>query len=118
MKTRTTAKFACKVLCSSIVAALICCAILLSGCDEGRNYPYETNLIDSHGNGGWVLFDAAPENYDKGHTIALEEQAKVRVTGPAVAGRTSDTKLFPVTVLSGKNAGRNGWVISTALEQQ
>ena len=102
----------------AVLAALFCVAALLSGCGQDRSVPYEATLVDSGGNGGWVLFDSAPENYEKGHTFALEEEAKVTVTGSTVTGRFGASKLVPVTVRSGKFTGRTGWLISTALGQQ
>jgi len=87
--------------------------LVLAGCNSG--VPYEITLADSHGNGGWVLFDSAPESYEKGRTTALEEGAKVKVTGSAVDGLFGAIKLYPVTVLSGKYAGHAGWVASAAL---
>jgi len=85
------------------------------GHSDTKHIPYDATLVDSQGNGGWMLFDSAPESYERGRCVALEEGTKVKVTGPIVNGLASDTKLYPVTVLSGKCAGRSGWVISTAL---
>jgi hypothetical protein len=94
--------------------------MVLSGCgqksnSQGSNLSHAITLIDSQGQGGWMLFDSAPETYEHGHSVALEEGAKVRVTGSITDGRTPETKLCPVTVLSGKYTGRSGWVAAAAL---
>ena len=101
---------------------LVTFIVSLSGC--GQKSTPQTNdptqavtLVDSQGQGGWMLFDSAPETYERGHSVALEEGAKVRVTGSITDGRTPETKLCPVTVLSGKYSGRNGWVVAAALPE-
>jgi hypothetical protein len=100
-----------------LLAAVI---MALSGCGQ-KSIPQtndptqEVTLADSQGQGGWMLFDSAPETYERGHSVALEEGAKVRVTGSITDGRTPETKLCPVTVLSGKYTGRSGWVVAAAL---
>lgn len=85
------------------------------GHSDTKHIPYDATLVDSQGNGGWMLFDSAPESYERGRCVALEEEVKVRVTGPLVNGLASDIKLCPVVVLSGKYSGHGGWVASTAL---
>lgn len=108
------------VLASLIKILLTAFIISLSGCGQKSNS--QTNdlsqavtLVDSQGQGGWMLFDSDPETYERGHSVALEEGAKVRVTGTVTDGRTPETKLCPVTVLSGKYSGRSGWVAATAV---
>jgi len=85
------------------------------GHSDTKHIPYDAMLVNSQGNGGWMLFDSAPESYERGRCVSLEEEVKVRVTGSLVNGLPSDHKLCPVTILSGKYAGRSGWVTATAL---
>ncbi len=85
------------------------------GHSDPKHIPYDATLVDSQGNGGWMLFDSAPQSYERGRSVALEEAAKVRVTCPLVNGLPSDAKFCPVTVLSGEYAGRSGWVTAAAL---
>lgn len=112
------------VILASFTRILLAIFIMaLSGCghesNPSTNDPAQAvTLADSQGQGGWMLFDSAPETYEHGHSVALEEAAKVHVTGPIIDGRTPETKLCPVTVLSGKYSGRSGWVVAAALSTE
>lgn len=117
------------ILGGGFLAVMTLMAILGSifkpgGAPADTTHPFETRLVSSQGNGGWMLFDSVEVSFERGRSVALEEECQVKVTGPVERGprrpgQTMDSAanppVCPVMVISGRYAGKTGWTFPGAI---
>ncbi len=87
------------------------------GAGQNTSLPFETKLVNSKGQGGWVLFiQNARPLYDRANMFgALDKEATVRVLRGPEPDDLGQQQMFQVSVLTGKHTGRTGWIVAGAI---